>query len=310
MNYLNDKPYYSLSKYYKELFGEKVYKIALNANLTCPNRDGKIDTRGCIFCSQEGSGDFSSNKYLSISDQIEQGKKLLSKKVKADTKYIAYFQAFTNTYGKLDYLRKIYTEAVSHPDIIGISIATRPDCLDNDILCLLYEISKEKKLWVELGLQSIHEETANFIRRGYPLTCFDKAIEKLNYYSIDIIVHLIIGLPNETRSDILKTIDYVVSKKIQGVKLQLLHILKGTDLSILYQQDKFKTLTLDEYADLIVDCIERMPNSIVIHRITGDGPKNLLLAPMWSQNKKLVLNTIHNRFKTRSSYQGKYKILC
>lgn len=300
-----ETPYYSLNKYYKELFKEKVYKIALNANLTCPNRDGKIDTRGCIFCSQDGSGDFTSSKNLSIYDQIEQGKKLLSKKIKSSSKYIAYFQAFTNTYGDIEYLRKIYNEAISHPDIVGISIATRPDCIDTDILELLKEINREKKLWIELGLQSMHKKTAEFIRRGYPLSCFENAVNSLNTYNIDIVAHLIIGLPNETKTDILESIDYIASKKIHGVKLQLLHILKDTDLAQLYLEKGFNILTLDEYADLIVDCIERLPKNIVIHRITGDGPKNLLLAPNWSANKKHVLNTINNRFILRASYQGK-----
>lgn len=306
MSTQNEKPYYSLSKYYKEIYGEKVYKIALNANLTCPNRDGTLGTKGCIFCSQEGSGDFSSNKYLSIYDQIEEGKNLLSKKTKENSKYIAYFQAFTNTYGDINYLKRIYKEAISHVDIIGISIATRPDCLNDEILHLLYEISKEKKLWVELGLQTIHDSTATFIRRGFSLSCFDQAVENLNRFSIDVVVHLIIGLPNESKDDLMKTIDYTVSKKIQGVKLQLLHILKETDLATFYTENYFTVLSLDQYADWIVDCIERIPRHIVIHRITGDGPKNLLVAPLWSTNKKLVLNTIHNRFKERNSFQGKH----
>jgi hypothetical protein len=301
----NDKPYYALNQYYRELYGEKVYKLALNANLSCPNRDGKIDTRGCLFCSEGGSGDFASDKALSITHQIEQGKELIAKKNKG-SKYIAYFQAFTNTYGDLDYLRKIYEEAINHPDIVGISIATRPDCLDGDILNLLHDISKQKKLWVELGLQTMHPRTAELIRRGYLLECFEEAVEQLNRYSIDVVVHLIIGLPKESCEDILETVQYVVSKPIQGIKLQLLHILKGTDLAQLYYDHCITPLSLEEYAGLIVDCIERIPKNIVIHRITGDGPRQLLLAPMWSTNKKLVLNTITTFFKDRSSYQGKH----
>lgn len=304
MNMWNNKPYYSLDYYYKELYGEKVYKLALNANLSCPNRDGKIDTRGCLFCSEGGSGDFASDKHLSITDQIEQGKDRIAKKTKG-SKYIAYFQAFTNTYGELNYLREIYEEAVNHPDIVGISIATRPDCLDDDILNLLNEINKKTKLWIELGLQTIHEHTATLIRRGYSLDCFDRAVTVLNSYSIDIVVHLIIGLPSENAKDMLDTIHYVVSKPIQGIKLQLLHILKETDLAQLYYNHLITPLSLAEYTNLIVDCIEIMPKNIVIHRITGDGPRNLLLAPTWSANKKLVLNTIMKCFKDRASYQGK-----
>lgn len=298
------QPYHSLAHHYKYLFGEKVYKIALNANLTCPNRDGKIDTRGCLFCSEGGSGDFASSNHLSIFDQIEQGKKRLAPKY-SGSKYIAYFQAFTNTYGDINYLRKIYLEACNHPDIIGLSIATRPDCLGDDILILLEEISHIKKLWVELGLQTIHPKTAQLIRRGYELSSFEDAVSNLNAINIDIVVHLIVGLPYETKSQILESLDYVVSKPISGIKLQLLHVLKGTDLAAFYLSEGFPVLTLEEYTNLIVDCIERVPENIVIHRITGDGPKELLLAPQWSSHKKIVLNTIHKRFKERESFQGK-----
>lgn len=304
MNSWDQKPYYSLSSYYKNLFGEKVYKIALNANLTCPNRDGKIDTRGCLFCSEGGSGEFASSKSLGINEQIEQGKKLLARKV-SGTQYVAYFQAFTNTYGDLDYLRKIYYEACNHPNIVGISIATRPDCLDDHVLTLLEEIGKVKKVWVELGLQTIHEKTAQLIRRGYELSCFDKAITQLTEIGIETIVHLIIGLPYETREDLLHTIAYVVALPIGGIKLQLLHVLEGTDLAKLYREVDFPILSLEEYSDLIVDCIERIPPNIVIHRITGDGPKHLLLAPKWSSDKKNVLNTLDKRFKDRGTFQGK-----
>lgn len=301
---MQNKPYYALSEYYQLLFGEKVYKIALDANLTCPNRDGTLDTRGCIFCSSGGSGDFASASNLSIYDQIEEGKKLISKKTKG-SKYIAYFQAFSNTYGDYDYLKKVYYEALNHPDIVGLAIATRPDCLDESILKLLSEMNQTKKLWVELGLQTIHEKTATWIRRGYKLDTFDNAVKQLNAYNIDIVVHLILGLPGETRSDILQTVDYVSSKPIQGIKLQLLHVLMDTDLAIQYEKTQFDILTLDQYADLVVDCIERIPKHIVIHRMTGDGPKYLLIAPIWSGNKKLVLNTIMDRFKSRDTYQGK-----
>jgi len=301
---MQNKPYYTLNEYYQSIFGEKVYKIALNANLTCPNRDGTLDTKGCIFCSSGGSGDFASDSNLSIYHQIEEGKKLISKKTKG-SKYIAYFQAFSNTYGDYDYLKEIYYEAVNHPDIIGISIATRPDCLDPSIIKLLSEINQRTKLWIELGLQTIHETSASWMRRCYKLNIFDDAVEQLSAYHIDCIIHLILGLPGETHSDVLQTVDYVISKPIQGIKLQLLHILDETDLAKQYKEESFKILTLDEYADLIVDCIERIPKDIVIHRITGDGPKKLLIAPLWSSNKKLVLNTIIRRFKERDTFQGK-----
>lgn len=304
MNLWDEKPYYSLSHYYKNLFGEKVYKIALNANLTCPNRDGKIDSRGCLFCSEGGSGEFASSKTLGIVDQIEQGKIRLSQK-KTGTQFVAYFQAFTNTYGNIEYLKKIYYEACNHPDIVGISIATRPDCLDDNVLRLLEEVGKVKKLWVELGLQTIHEKTALLIRRGYELPCYDASIKKLNGIGIEIIVHLIIGLPFESREDLLKTVDYVTAQPIGGIKLQLLHVLEGTDLAKLYRDEGFPILSLPEYSNLIVDCIERIPSNIVIHRITGDGPKELLIVPQWSLHKKVVLNTLHKCFKERDTFQGK-----
>ncbi|MBC7959184.1 MAG: TIGR01212 family radical SAM protein, partial [Vallitaleaceae bacterium] len=293
------EPYNTLSSYYKTLFGEKVYKIALNAHLTCPNRDGKIDTRGCLFCSEGGSGEFAGTPSLSIWEQIEQGKRLLQNKTKGN-KYIAYFQAFTNTYGDLGYLCKVYTQAINHPDIVGIAIATRPDCLDEPILELLSELNKTKKIWVELGLQTIHEKSAELIRRGYPLKTFDEAVENLHMRNIEIVVHLIIGLPYETKEQILETLDYVVSKPIQGIKLQLLHVLKNTDLAALYEEDGFPILSLTAYVDLIIDCIERTPTNIVFHRITGDGPKNLLIAPQWSADKKNVLNTLQRRLKERT----------
>lgn len=298
------KPYHSLNYYLKNLYGEKVYKISLNAGLTCPNRDGSISTNGCIFCSKGGSGDFTFSPTLSIYEQIERGKKLVSKKY-TGTKFIAYFQAFTNTYGDINYLRKMYFEAINHPDIIGISIATRPDCLDESIIELLNEVNSYKKVWIELGLQTIHDKTAKIINRGYDLEIFDKAIYNLSSINLDIIVHLIIGLPSETKNDIIKSVKYVCSKPIQGLKLQLLHVLKNTELEDYYYNKGFNTLSLIEYIDILIECIEYIPKDIVIHRITGDAPKNLLIAPKWSTNKKHVLNTIHKEFNIRKTYQGK-----
>jgi len=306
-----DKRYHSLNYYLQQEFGRKIYKLSLNGGMTCPNRDGTLDTRGCIFCSSGGSGDFSPSSLLSITDQIEEAKKLVSNKIfkkackpesdKVVGHYIAYFQAYTNTYADVAFLRKIFTEAISHPDIVALSIATRPDCLDHDILELLVELNALKPVWIELGLQTCHESTAAFIRRGYPLSCFDDSVHRLSQYKLSIIVHVIIGLPGEDVSDILETIAYVSSLPIHGIKLQLLHILKNTDLA----EYSFHVLTMEEYVDIVVLCLEHLPKNIVIHRITGDGPRNLLIAPLWSSNKKLVLNSINQEFKTRDTWQGK-----
>lgn len=300
----NDKPYYSLNHYYKAKYKEKVYKIALNANLTCPNRDGKISTKGCIFCSEGGSGDFTFKDSESIKEQISKSKELISKKYKG-SKYIAYFQAYTNTYGDIDYLRKIFHEAISQDDIIGISIATRPDCINNDVLELLMELNSITDVWVELGLQSIHEDTAKIINRGYTLDVFDYALDKLNRIDVKTVVHLIIGLPGESKNDIINSVKYISSKKIHGIKLQLLHILKNTPLEEMYQNKEVNPLSLDEYIDILISSIENIPRNIVIHRITGDAPKKILIEPQWSGNKKYVLNEILKSFKIRNTYQGK-----
>lgn len=304
MNYWGDKPYHSLNHYLKELYGEKVYKIAINGGFTCPNRDGKLDTRGCIFCSEGGSGDFASSPSLSIYDQIEEGKKRLASK-KTGHKYIAYFQAYTNTYGSLSHLEKTYKEALSHPDIVGLSIATRPDCLDDQVITLLAGMQTKKKIWVELGLQTIHTESAAFIRRGYDLACFEKAVHGLEHVHIDVVVHLILGLPHETPQHMLETIDYIAKQPVQGIKLQLLHVLKHTDLADYYLKENFHILTQHEYINLLIKCIERLPPRMVIHRITGDGPKSLLIAPKWSANKRMVLNETLKAFRLRDTYQGR-----
>lgn len=299
-----DCPYYSLNTYLKKTYGEKLYKLSLNAGMTCPNRDGTLDTRGCIFCSAGGSGDFAENPMDSITKQIEAAKLRVQHKMKGNS-YIAYFQAYTNTYAPISYLRKIYTEAISHPDIKILSIATRPDCLSDQVICLLQELSAIKPVWIELGLQTIHETTANYIRRGYPLSCFQKAVEQLAKAGIQIIVHMILGLPGETKEDMLATADYIASLPVQGIKLQLLHILKGTDLAKDFFENKFEVLELSQYTDIIVTIVERLPKDMVIHRITGDGPKKLLIAPLWSGDKKRVLNTINQEFKLRNTWQGK-----
>lgn len=284
--------YYSLNNYLRDTFGCKVYKLSLDGGFTCPNRDGTIDTRGCIFCSKGGSGDFAESRLLSITEQIEQGKKRVENKIKSG-KYIAYFQAFTNTYAPVEALRKKFFEAINHKDIAALSIATRPDCLGDDILALLDELNKIKPVFVELGLQTIHEKSAAYIRRGYPLSVYDDAVKKLNAIGINIVVHVILGLPNESKADMLETVKYVCNSGINGIKLQLLHILKNTDLADEYYRGNVKVLALDEYIDIVKACVEIIPKDIVIHRLTGDGAKKDLIAPLWSADKKNVLNNIN-----------------
>lgn len=287
--------YTTLNNYLKERFGEKVYKIALNGGFTCPNRDGKIGTRGCIFCSKGGSGDFAESPDLTITEQIENGKKRLEKKIKSG-KYIAYFQAFTNTYAPVEKLRAIYTEAIIHPDIVALSIGTRPDCLGDDVLALLDELNKIKPIFVELGLQTINEDTARYIRRGYTIEVYDKAVEDLHKIGINVVTHIILGLPGESKNDMLKSVEYAC-KVTDGIKLQLLHILKGTDLAKDYKQGKFEVLTLEQYTEIIKECVQFIPENVVIHRLTGDGAKKDLIAPLWSADKKTVLNTINRALK-------------
>lgn len=300
----NGKPYYSFDYMLKERFSEKVYKVALNGGMTCPNRDGTLGSRGCIFCSAGGSGDFAGDKQDSITTQIEKQAARLRMKRNASS-FVAYFQAYTNTYAPVEYLRSIFTEAISHPDIVALSIGTRPDCLGKDVLNLLEELNQQKPVWVELGLQTIHEKTASYIRRGYPLSCFDEAVQQLRNRNLDVIVHTILGLPGETKEDILETINYLNHTDIQGIKLQLLHVLKNTDLAKDYLDGKFSAYEMNEYIDLVIDCLEHLSPKIVIHRLTGDGPKDLLIAPTWSSAKKTVLNTLHHECKIRGAYQGK-----
>lgn len=284
--------YYSLNEYLKDTFGQKVYKISLNAGFTCPNRDGTIDTRGCIFCSKGGSGDFAESPLLSITEQIELGKERVSAKIKSG-KYIAYFQAFTNTYAPVDVLRSKYYEAVNHRDIVALSIATRPDCLGDDVLELLDEINKIKPVFVELGLQTIHQKQADYIRRGYTLEIYDKAVRDLKKIGVNVVVHIILGLPGETKDDMLETVNYVCKSGADGIKLQLLHILKGTDLEQEYYRGNIKPLEFEEYLDIIKSCVEIIPDNVVIHRLTGDGAKKDLIAPLWSADKKRVINAIN-----------------
>lgn len=288
--------YLSFNKYLKDKFGQKVYKISLDGGFTCPNRDGKIDTRGCIFCSKGGSGDFAQNRDLSITEQIESGKKRVEKKIKSG-KYIAYFQAFTNTYAPVEILRAKYSEAINHPDIVALSIATRPDCLGDDVIELLDEMNKIKPVFVELGLQTIHSDSAKYIRRGYSLEVYNEAVKNLKNIGVNIVVHIILGLPNESEEDMLESVKYVCQSQIDGIKLQLLHIIAGTDLAKDYEKGLFKTLEFDEYVELIAKCVAIIPKNIVIHRLTDDGAKKDLIAPLWSADKKKVLNAINKALR-------------
>ncbi len=291
--------YTTLNSYLKERFGCKVYKLAVDGGFTCPNRDGTLGTGGCIFCSAGGSGEFAQSRELSVAEQLEKGKALVSKKIKSG-KYIAYFQAFTNTYAPPEILRKLYLEAIECPDIVALSVATRPDCLGSGVLEVLDEMNKIKPVFVELGLQSIHEKTAQYIRRGYPLEVYDKAVEDLHNIGINVVTHLIIGLPDETETGILESVRYVC-RVTDGIKLQLLHILEGTDLAEEYKSGKIRTLTLDEYVEIIKKCVEIIPESVVIHRLTGDGAKRDLITPLWSADKKTVLNRINKALSVGAS---------
>lgn len=304
-----EKPYRSLDWQLKTQFGEKVYKLALNGGMSCPNRDGKVGRGGCIFCSEGGSGDFAADGHLSVKEQIAIQKEALRDK-KPARKYIAYFQAYTNTYAPVDYLERIFTEAIEDPEVVILSIATRPDCLSEDVLDLLARLNQQKPVWVELGLQTMHEESAQIIHRGYDLACFERAVSGLRSREMDVIVHTILGLPGEGRKEVLQTIDYLNHMDIQGIKLQLLHILKGTQLGQIYLEQKegqefISPMTMEAYIDLVIDCVEHLSPEITIHRLTGDGPKELLLAPMWSTRKRTVLNEIHKELKKRDAWQGK-----
>ncbi|MBQ7758251.1 TIGR01212 family radical SAM protein [Anaerotignum sp.] len=302
---MENKPYRSLNAYYREVFGRKTAKISLDGGFTCPNRDGKCGTRGCLFCSAGGSGDFAENAALSITEQIENGKAQTADKWK-DPAYVAYFQAFTNTYAPVEELRRKYEEALACDGVEGISIATRADCLPEDVLDLLEELNGKTKLWVELGLQTADETSAEYIRRGYPLSVFEKAVNDLAERHIPVIVHVILGLPGENRETLLHTIDCVNRLPIQGIKLQLLHVLSDSDLAEIYEAGEYIPLTKEEYIALVGDCIAHLREDIIIHRLTGDGDKNTLLAPLWSLRKRDVLNSIHKYLKENGIRQGMY----
>ncbi len=296
--------YYALNDYLQDTFGQKVYKIALNGGFTCPNRDGILGRRGCIFCSGMGSGEFAGRSEDSITIQIEKGKENARGKAR-NGKYIAYFQAFTGTYAPVEKLRKLYGEAISHPDVVALSIATRPDCLPDEVMALLQEMNRRKPVWVELGLQTIHERTAEYIRRGYPLPVYDEAVVKLRKIGVQVIVHVILGLPGESAEDIKETVSYVGRSGADGIKLQLLHVIRGTDLEREYLEGRCPVMEFEEYVTLVADCIALLPERMVIHRMTGDGDKKTLLAPRWSTDKKRVLNALHRaiREKERGSVE-------
>lgn len=299
-----EKRYYSLDYYLKQAYGEKLYKIALDGGMSCPNRDGTLGTGGCIFCSEGGSGDFAGNRNVSIASQIEEGKALVEKK-HTGSSYIAYFQAYTNTYAPVDYLEKIYLEAINEPEVKILSIATRPDCLSPEILDLLDRLNKIKPVWIELGLQTIHKASSDFIRRGYELDVFEKAVYDLDRLGIPVIVHTILFLPNETREMMLETISYLNQIPIDGIKLQLLHVLEHTDLARYYREHPFHLPDLNEYLETLSLLLSKLRPDIVVHRITGDGPKNILIEPKWTGNKRLVLNSIQKYLKDFDIWQGK-----
>lgn len=294
--------YNSLNQYLRSKYGCKIYKVALDGGFSCPNRDGAISYGGCIFCSGAGSGDFTSKG--DIEYQLTKGKELIAKKNNGG-KYIAYFQAFTNTYGSIDVLEKTYKAAMDDDDVVALSIGTRPDCLGDDVLELLSKLNKIKPITIELGLQTIHEDTAILINRGYKLCVFEEALRKLNKRNIETVVHIIIGLPHEDKERILKTVDYVAHKDVQGIKIQLLHVLKDTKLCQMYEEGLFDVLSMEEYIHILGDIIERLPENMVIHRMTGDGNKKNLVAPLWSGDKKRVLNSINKYFMENDIVQGK-----
>lgn len=283
---------YTTNAYIRDTFGEKLYKISLNAGTTCPNRDGKAGTGGCIFCSASGSGDFSEDAAMSIDEQIELAKKRISGKCKCD-RYIAYFQSYTNTYGDVDALREKFLAAARRDDIAAVSIASRPDCFDPEVIDMIKDIIAVKPVWIELGLQTANDRTAQLINRCYDISVYDETMNRLRELGVHIIVHMIIGLPGETKEDMIDTVRYIVRSGANGIKLQLLHVLRGTVLEKMYEEGVFRALTFAEYADILCDCLKELPPDMVVHRFTGDGPKNILVAPLWSADKKRVINDLN-----------------
>ena len=297
----NEKRYHSLNYFLRNKFGEKIYKISLDGGFTCPNRDGKVSKGGCTFCSARGSGDFAGSRILSITEQFEDRKKMMEKKWK-DGKYIAYFQAYTNTYAPVEELTRKYEEALAQENVIALSIATRPDCLDEDVLDYLEELNKKIYLWVELGLQTVNDETGRNFNRGYDLEVFDKSLKELQKRGIEVVVHTIFGLPGETKEDMLKTIDYVAHSGAQGIKFHLLHLMTGTKMVEQYESGELQLLSKEDYIDLICKGIAMIPEEMVVHRLTGDAPRQSLIGPMWSLKKWEVLNDI-DKAQVRTLYK-------
>ncbi len=298
-----EKRYNNLDYQLKKEFGEKVFKVSLDGGFTCPNRDGKIGHKGCIFCNDTGSGDFAGDRQKSINNQIDEQIEFLGKG--KDKKYIAYFQNFTNTYAPIEYLRKIYMEAINHPNIVGLAISTRADCLGVEVEELLMEFDKLTFLWIEIGLQSIHDKSAKIINRGYEFSVFDDTIPKLIKNNLKIVVHVIVGIPHETKEETLETIKYLSKINIWGIKIHLLHIIRDTELHRYYEKSQFKVYGKEEYIDFVVEIIENLNKNIVIHRLTGDGTWSTLIAPLWSKDIRGVLNGINKSLKEKETYQGK-----
>ena len=300
--------YTSVNEYLKNKYGEKIYKLSIDAGMTCPNRDGRLGTGGCIFCSEGGSGDFAFGKderysctAQDIVRQLSDAKSLIEAKSDCH-KFIAYFQAFTNTYAPVDYLREVFYAAAEQPDIEILSIATRCDCLSDEVINLLAGLNEIKPVWIEMGLQSVYPSTLSYIKCGYTYGQFEESTYRLKEAGIDVIAHLILGLPCETEDMMLKSVDRVCSLPIQGIKLQLLHVLKGTELAKIYENEPFHIMSMDEYCSLIVKCIDRIPSDIIIHRMTGDGPRRLLIEPKWSTDKKRVLNTLKHMLQSEQAH--------
>lgn len=295
--------YHALNEELQKRFGVKAYKLALDGGFTCPNRDGTRGTRGCIFCSGSGSGEFAADSASTIPQQIEQAKQRIAAKYRTG-KYIAYFQNFTNTYGSIERMEQLFGAAIRHPEVVALSVATRPDCLPDEVLALLQTLNTQKPVWVELGLQTIHPQSAAYIRRGYDIPVFDDAVKQLKQAGLETIVHQIIGLPGESDAQIIQTAQYIGQSGADGIKLHLLHVLKGTDLALDYAAGKFETLTLEHYISLLERCLQVLPPEVVIHRLTGDGARRDLIAPLWSADKKRVLNAIHTAFIRDNLVQG------
>lgn len=299
-----EERYYSLNRYLREKFGEKVYKLALDGGMSCPNRDGTVGVGGCIFCSAGGSGDFAEGRCGSIAEQIQRAKGRVRRKTDAG-KFIAYFQSYTNTYAPVEYQERIFTEAMAEESVVALSIGTRPDCLPDEVVALLERLNRVKPVWVELGLQTIHEKTARYIRRGYALGVYEDTLARLKAAGIEVIVHVILGLPGESREDMMATIGYLSGEhRPDGIKLQLLHVLEGTDLAEDYRAGKFRCMEMEEYLEVLFECIRRLPPDMVLHRLTGDGPKRILIAPLWTGDKKRVMNTIRREMERRGIRQG------